>query len=1164
MGGKGSKSGSLAAASNKLSALNIQVSTYGGVIPWLWGSNRIAGRLIGYFDFTAIPLPSGGKKGGKGGGGTKKGGAQTQYTYTATVEVLLCMGQVFSIGSIWDSSGHLLYTVSSYQYTVPGGGGSVTPPLSGAKFLDDIGPTRGDSYSVVANDYGSDGSVTLSGTQQTPMTSVGSSPGAGQYVVNTTTGQYTFSAADAGKVVTINYSVTIVTSQGVSSPKEVLQLTLFTGAIGQAAWSYMVSAHPSQADSYSGIAYFGAENADLGQSGVLPNLTYEVHGLGCYTNGSGYDAQPSDIAYAILTDTINGIGWSSSLVGSLTQWINYFKANGLWLSPFYDSQDTAAKMVQDLCDMTNTAPVWSEGVLKFIPYGDTTVVGNGATYTPATNPIFDLNDDDYQSVGDDPVTISRTTQADAYNSVSIEFLNRANNYNPEVYEAKDDASIQVFGVRKKDAQAYHGITVKAVAQFMAKAQLNRELYIRSTYKWRAGWLQVMVECMDLVTLTDTTLGLNKTPVRVTKITENEDGTLDFEAEEFPWGTAQATVYGAQSAAGYAPNGYADPGSVNAPIIVEVNDRISVSGRHELWFAVSGNSLGNWGGCNVWASADGTTYKYIGKVQGSAAMGTLGADLPYAADPDNSSTLTLNVDSNTGVTLASVSAGDKDNYRSLIFLQDASGNIEIVSYQNATLVSSNVYNLTNLRRGVYNTPITKHSSGTTNWFAVNPNLFVVAVDAQWVGQTMHFKFTSFNQVEKMEQDISTVTDYTFGVVGNFNGNVYNPSLTDFAAAYNTGDTSNTNKPAIWLSWAAFTLPRPGDTPIPVASNASMPVPTLNSGDLGHVAGGTRSGPTTLYARTAYIKNGLLVGISGAQSHSVPANNLLTIASPAVPAQNIYDGWIPLVGGTATAVFPQGPTTPIAFGTNYTEPTSHYMTGLTSYACWNSQTVVVCCCTAAGAALSYSTHYYFYAWFNPNAPAALVEFSAPSLTPFNQTNGIPSFDTGMFPLTTGGGIDTVTGILGGSGSGGGDPNCPDAETWLTDSIQAKDCAVGTLLDCLSDDFSEVEQHPVEWCRESWEICYHLTAENGAEKIVSGSTPVPTRENLADLCAPAYASNVREGTVLTDIGNGPEWSPLKSVTCVGKRKVVRVYVGGRNFAGGVHRGKRIFTHNNKVGVK
>src|SRR5262249_24489554 len=157
-------------------------------IALIYGSDRRAMQLIGYWDFKNL----GNSKGGKGG--LLK---NSQQQYQATVLGMLCEGTILGIGAAWDSQGNLLTQQTTENYTVPGGGATYTPTNSPG-LVADLGATRADAYSYTVNDYGSPGSVTLSGTTGTPMTRVPSSPGAGQYSFNTGTGQYTFSAADVG------------------------------------------------------------------------------------------------------------------------------------------------------------------------------------------------------------------------------------------------------------------------------------------------------------------------------------------------------------------------------------------------------------------------------------------------------------------------------------------------------------------------------------------------------------------------------------------------------------------------------------------------------------------------------------------------------------------------------------------------------------------------------------------------------------------------------------------------------------------------------------------------------------------------------------------------------------------------------------------------------
>jgi len=108
MGGKGGGKGALAAKPNLLSALRVQTSSYGQVIPILYGQNRIAARLIWAGDFAAIPHTSTTKVGGKGlGSGGGNAISNTTYTYQTAVAMALCQGPILNIHNVWDTKGKL-------------------------------------------------------------------------------------------------------------------------------------------------------------------------------------------------------------------------------------------------------------------------------------------------------------------------------------------------------------------------------------------------------------------------------------------------------------------------------------------------------------------------------------------------------------------------------------------------------------------------------------------------------------------------------------------------------------------------------------------------------------------------------------------------------------------------------------------------------------------------------------------------------------------------------------------------------------------------------------------------------------------------------------------------------------------------------------------------
>ena len=584
MGGKGGGKNALASKPNLLSALRVQTSSYGQVIPILYGQNRIAARLIWAGDFQAIPHTSTTKVGGKGlGSGGGNAISNTTYTYQTAVAMALCQGPIQNIHSVWDTKGKLTLITATVPFTVPSGGGgiTVTPPGTGI-FHSHRGVGRSDAWSISPNDFGSDGPFSISGTQQTPMTQVASSPGAGQFTQSGTV--FSFSAADAGKVMTITYVYSIPDSNSNGQPQQKLSLTLFLGSRPQTPWSYLTSAHPGQDLGYNGIAYVAASAMDLGESGTLPNLSFEV--LSGITFGAGIaDAEPSVIIADLLANQFYGLAGAVT-PGDLTQYRNFCTANGLFLSPVLDAQKDASAWIQEILDVTNAAAVWSEGVLKIIPYGDTTQVGNGATFIPNTSPIYDLTTSDLLT----PVVIKRPSVADVMNSVSIEFANRANDYNPDVAEDKDEAMIALYGLRKASPVQAHSITTTNVAKFAANLLRKRSVEIRATYSFSLGWQFNLLEPMDLVTLTIPELGYNKKPVRITAMREDDSGKLEVDCEDFPWGTAAPTLYSHQAGSGFITQANSDPGAVSTPIIFEANDRLSLTGNYEVWLGVCGPTV----------------------------------------------------------------------------------------------------------------------------------------------------------------------------------------------------------------------------------------------------------------------------------------------------------------------------------------------------------------------------------------------------------------------------------------------------------------------------------------------------------------------------------------------------------------------------------------------
>jgi len=531
--------------------------------------------------------------------------------------------------------------------------------------------------------------------------------------------------------------------------------TIKLGTYPQSVWSHLSSNHPAEAVPYQGVAYVCASAYDLGSSDYLQNHSFEVTGRLPYQAGFIDDANPKDILADLLANANYGVGFPAGKLGDWTQFSAYCVANGLFFSPAYSDQQQASEAVTKLTALANTAPYFSEGLLKCTPLGDVQITGNAVTFTPNVTPLYDLTDDDYLDQ-DEPVRVIRNASADAYNQVQVEYVNRQNQYNAEIAEAKDQTAIDTYGLLTAEPVAAHEIARTAVARAVAQIKLQRALFIRNEYEFRLGWKYALVEPTDILTLTDASLGMDKVPVRVLTVEESEDGGFLMTAEDFPAGTTSAATYASQDGGGYTLNTYITPGPVNAPAIFEPPNSLTAPDL-EVWVAVSG-TVPEWGGCDVWVSEDNATFRNIGRVVNPARHGTLSSALATGSDPDTTNTLAVNLSLCRGA-LVSVSQADADDGNSLLWVDG-----ELISYQNATLTTQYHYNLTYLRRGRNGTAIGAHASGT-QFARLDEAIFKYVVPRELIGRPIWLKFTSFNIFGNATQQLTDVTAYSYTILGN---------------------------------------------------------------------------------------------------------------------------------------------------------------------------------------------------------------------------------------------------------------------------------------------------------------------------------------------------------------------------------------------------------------
>lgn len=543
-----------------------------------------------------------------------------------------------------------------------------------------------------------------------------------------------------------------------------LRLTLMRGGDEQPLWTHLAQAkHTGQALNYSGTAYLCSPNYELTKSAQIYQHNFEVIGKLGYS-GNIPDANPRDIIRDLLTNQRYGCGFPVDSIGDTDRYSNYCRAVGIFLSPAYTEQGEAQRNISELLEQTNSAAVFSQGRLKIVPYGDGNYSGNGAAYVADNKALYDLTDDDFIVSGaEDPVRVERKTNADAFNQVQVEYLDRDNDYNVAIAEVKDQANIEQYGLRPKEAVKMHGICNGKVAQKVAQQLLQRALYVRNEYEFKLGWKYCLLEPMDIVTLTDAGLGLNKTPVRITEIEEDEEGVLSIKAEDYPVGVYTTSEYPTQPSLGYSADYNVSPGNAHAPIIFEAPLQLT-GGEPQIWMATAGGDM--WGGAEVWVSTDGDSYTRVGAVNHKARFGSLTAALPNGAVFDRTNTLSVEISA------GQMTGGTEQDSRDLLTLCYVDG--EFLAYANAELKGVGRYTLGNLTRGAYGSTIDSHAAGS-QFVRVDDTLFRYAVPRNWIGRTVWVKLVSYNVFSGGIQDLSSVPAYSYTIKGAPLGQIQNLRL-----------------------------------------------------------------------------------------------------------------------------------------------------------------------------------------------------------------------------------------------------------------------------------------------------------------------------------------------------------------------------------------------------
>jgi hypothetical protein len=373
--------------------------------------------------------------------------------------------------------------------------------------------------------------------------------------------------------------------------------------------------------------------------------------------------------------------------------------------------------------------------------------------------------------------------------VEVGYTDRSKKYDTNFVKAEDRSDIRRFGMRKKVVKL-PGIHNKELAQRVAFRLLIDSLYRFNTYRFTLTFNKMLLENGDVITLTDGEL-LTSQRCRIMQIDEDANGrglscmAVDDLAVHYP----DVTSYQAQGSL-YA----ADP--TISLVDATVNFRENVTERL-IHLSVTPGSA-QFTGAYIWRSFDDVTYTYLGQ---------FGVPGVTSGDANSAGTVTGFIPAHPAVTWAKdetilVSIGTVTDLDTSItdddFWSDRKlakiGN-EIIAFKTAAETSvAGIWQISNLRRGLFGTEAVAHYTGET-FCTLDPD-FSYAFRQSDIGRTLYFKALVFYGTD--QQVLSDVTGASV-IVGGYADRPAAASLLRLTADENDGGGLDYSGATFTLYW-----------------------------------------------------------------------------------------------------------------------------------------------------------------------------------------------------------------------------------------------------------------------------------------------------------------------------------------------------------------------------
>lgn len=467
---------------------------------------------------------------------------------------------------------------------------------------------------------------------------------------------------------------------------------------------------------------------------------YATSGINIYYYDLVENANPADVIKDLLTNTKYGAAVPAEYIDDdfFASVKSYCDTMGYLFSFAVNSQKALLDWIDYICSHFKGYLTMDGAKIKLGVFKDEDSLG-------------DITQNDLVVEGDTPpVSIKKREYKDTYNRVSIEWIDRDNDYEKATAVANDEVDQRIAkNIRSRKIQL-NGIMTSALAGEWAYRYLADSLYRYSFYSFTVGYKDMVIQPGNVRVLNDG-YSISDMKIRITSVNETKDGkNLSIEAvEDMP------NLYGVYNYS-VSENKWTPP--VAPDLLSPVAKFIeNIHLEHIKIALVPQDAKAT--GFLVYRSYDDSTYKMIGFCGQTGTAGSLTTGLTAEKSIMYKPTQYFEVDVGAQGSLISVDEEDFLSNRSVCRIGD-----EFIAFQTVELIAGGVkkYRVSKLIRGIYNTKPVAHAIDSE--FILYQNAYKYTYEKDEIGKTVYFKFLTV--YGKWHQELANVSAQSHLVVGQY--------------------------------------------------------------------------------------------------------------------------------------------------------------------------------------------------------------------------------------------------------------------------------------------------------------------------------------------------------------------------------------------------------------